>query len=764
MPWTTNSFQAKTFPRAGGTAEVFNSTSLYVFGGEENGTELNSLLRFQTTGLKSLSNVLSTGANAPSPRTNASFSRYDGKLVTFGGQQQGKANDEIFAFSAENNTWSKLRTFGSGGPPARYGHQTTGDSDLYLFGGADGNQLFDDFFVLSRNRWTKLNSSGSPSPRAFHSLNMVNNQVYLFGGFDGKSETNELFKFTPASSSWELVNPNGNSPCARQGHVGCEWNKNLIIVGGRNSSGALSDVLMYKPTENAWFRIETDVEVGLSGHSAGVVGNSLYIFSSSSNQVFSTNLNNAPTTPYDGSSQASPAPAPAASQPVAASPAPAASLAPSVTKSASPVSPRKGSVAIQRVKTNISGYEKEIEELKQQLQQLDANTNSKAKALQDQITKAKSTPAPAPVAQPKEDLGPQVQQLKDKLAQENENVNKQKQQAADAESEITKIRQELNFTVKKAEDLEKQNAEAPPAAAAPSEASSASDDQPKSGGSNAFAIKQTNQKIARAQEQLEELNNQLAIVEKKFATAEDRVQKSEAKIVKLEKESKEAEQRASQAESKIRACEQRAETAESAASSAKADLAKAQKTASEAESEVRNLNCQLQAAEDRKRRAEEELALVQAKLDLSPEERIEQAQKQKQEAEEQREKLEARIPELEEEIKNKPPAPAGGPPPPPPPAGGGPPPPPPPPAGGPPPPPPPAAGGPPMGGPAGGGRGALMAAIRGGKNLKSAKRPPPVKQKPLPEPKSTGGASGGGAPNIAMMAMAQLKNLKKTGR
>lgn len=70
---------------------------------------------------------------------------------------------------------------------------------MFVFGGTNGSDYFGDFFSFSikGNKWESLSNDGAPSARAFHSTTQVNGKIYIFGGNDGKQHFDDLHSYDP---------------------------------------------------------------------------------------------------------------------------------------------------------------------------------------------------------------------------------------------------------------------------------------------------------------------------------------------------------------------------------------------------------------------------------------------------------------------------------------------------------------------------------------------------------------------------------------
>ena len=62
---------------------------------------------------------------------------------------------------------------------------------MYVFAGGDGIKALNDLFVLKLNSfnegWNKLTTKGNaPTPRGYHTSNLIGSKVVVYGGSDGQ--------------------------------------------------------------------------------------------------------------------------------------------------------------------------------------------------------------------------------------------------------------------------------------------------------------------------------------------------------------------------------------------------------------------------------------------------------------------------------------------------------------------------------------------------------------------------------------------------
>jgi hypothetical protein len=118
------------------------------------------------------------------------------------------------------NTFQKGNPLGTPPDPSVLQASSTynaNDQKIYLFGGANPGGYSNDLFAYSAatNTWTKLNPSGSrPAPRsgAGFAYDSRNNIFMVYGGVDGSSVFNDTWIYNPTSNSWAKLTPPQSPP------------------------------------------------------------------------------------------------------------------------------------------------------------------------------------------------------------------------------------------------------------------------------------------------------------------------------------------------------------------------------------------------------------------------------------------------------------------------------------------------------------------------------------------------------------------------
>lgn len=191
-------------------------------------------------------------------------------LVVFGGIQETLSSKKVYGDTLlyrEGSGWEAVST---SGPSARYGHDMVYDSKrklVWLFGGADeGKKVLDETwkFDTKAKKWEKVATSGSPGPRAGHSMGFHegHGHVYFFGGYDGSKVRDDTWSFDPDSKTWCELPVSGGKPKPRQfTDLTFHPKKNVfVMVGGWAAAGlatdidygAFGDTWVFDPGTNTW--------------------------------------------------------------------------------------------------------------------------------------------------------------------------------------------------------------------------------------------------------------------------------------------------------------------------------------------------------------------------------------------------------------------------------------------------------------------------------------------------------------------------------
>jgi len=170
---------------------VYLDNKMYVFAGIGASKKPDNVLTCFNFETKQWDPLHPQQGETPVPRFGQITHLVNRKMYIHGGNEFIISPLEDFHYyDFETNRWHKLET--NGGPSARYFHSSAiHNGKLYIFGGQSNKKVFyNDFYVydLERNVWQKIELTPSeqhplPLPRAGHITFVIQNRLYLFGGF-----------------------------------------------------------------------------------------------------------------------------------------------------------------------------------------------------------------------------------------------------------------------------------------------------------------------------------------------------------------------------------------------------------------------------------------------------------------------------------------------------------------------------------------------------------------------------------------------------
>ncbi|CAG9320028.1 unnamed protein product [Blepharisma stoltei] len=203
-------------------------------------------------------------------RSFAGSAVYDGYFYFFFGWSD-KSGKEIFETSMVNLNdpnfqWLNITLGDKASTNALYRDSysfASVNSSFFIFAGysmASGNLNDLIKFNLSDKEITYTYLSKpytGPSARSHHSMQIMEANIYIFGGDKSGFKLNDLWRFDIETENWAFLYPSGDIPPARSHHSAGAQGNAMYIFGGISESGSfLNDLYQYDVTSNLWKHIE----------------------------------------------------------------------------------------------------------------------------------------------------------------------------------------------------------------------------------------------------------------------------------------------------------------------------------------------------------------------------------------------------------------------------------------------------------------------------------------------------------------------------
>jgi len=259
---------------------------MYVFGGSSNVSlyagdiNFNDLYKIDTDG--NFATVILSGVIPPA-RSQHSMVVIDSNIYIFGGYSDGYVPNYLYKIDTTNNNNSETITLtGSDIPSRRFGHSMVViDDDIYIFGGFYGGYKNDLYRITTLGSCEKITLTGSddnkPSSRQFHSMVVIDNNMYIFGGLND-TVLKDLYKINTTGNS-EKINITGDIP-KRYSHTMVAIGDYMYIFGGSSFDNVCPNDLYRIDTTGYSKKITLDVaKVPVRrSHTMVIIDDHMYIF------------------------------------------------------------------------------------------------------------------------------------------------------------------------------------------------------------------------------------------------------------------------------------------------------------------------------------------------------------------------------------------------------------------------------------------------------------------------------------------------------
>lgn len=118
--------------------------------------------------------------------------------------------------------------------------------------------------ALFNNCWKKINVKEkfeNPGFKAAHSAEIINNKMYVFGGWNGKKALSDLHIFDFNKLEWTEPEVSGSKPGLRNNHATCVYNEYMYLHGGHNGEIWQDDLYILDSNRLIWNKIDSNLTV-----------------------------------------------------------------------------------------------------------------------------------------------------------------------------------------------------------------------------------------------------------------------------------------------------------------------------------------------------------------------------------------------------------------------------------------------------------------------------------------------------------------------
>jgi N-acetylneuraminic acid mutarotase len=264
---------------------VWAGTQMIVWGGqtESGGVKLNTGGRYDPA--TDTWAPTSTGAGAPTPRTDYALAWSGSEMIILGGATNDGSTNTGSRYDPAADSWTPVDV-SSDLPEARYRHTPvwTG-TEMIVWGGsvAGGATNTGSRYDPATNVWTPTSLGANvPSPRSLHSAVWTGTEMIVWGGSDGPTRVNTGGRYDPTSDTWTSTSTGTDVPEERQEQTAVWTGTEMIVWGGwKDTAPNITETGgRYDPASDTWAPTSTGhgVPVGRTTHTAVWTGTEMIVW------------------------------------------------------------------------------------------------------------------------------------------------------------------------------------------------------------------------------------------------------------------------------------------------------------------------------------------------------------------------------------------------------------------------------------------------------------------------------------------------------
>jgi len=207
----------------------------------------------------------------PVPRSRMAAAVWKGKFVFAGGENRSGHVGVVAIYDPERNVWGSGQAQSQ--PASNVSGVVLGDL-FYLPGGTLPNGQISNrlaIYNLARDQWET--GTALPHPLTGYALALFDQQIYLFGGWDGQKVQDQIYRFDTRDKTWSLL---GTLPQPLLFAAAASDQKCIYLAGGWNGNEAVTDSYCFHPDTGKWERLPS-LQIPRQGAAATVQGNAFYI-------------------------------------------------------------------------------------------------------------------------------------------------------------------------------------------------------------------------------------------------------------------------------------------------------------------------------------------------------------------------------------------------------------------------------------------------------------------------------------------------------
>jgi len=221
---------------------------------------------------------------SPSPRFDHCMIKYQNKLYLMGGTSEGwEMKNDMWEYNIKDNIWNLVETKGESPPCVKDHSAILFHNEIFFYGGKNGKQVFNEIWIynIDNHEWKKPPPNQLIPPGRFgHGAILYNEKMYIFAGSaDESTPLGDMWEYKIQSNEWKEVTPKTEVAPSARNYLTASLYRNQMIIFAGFTDKPLSDLWTFNLDSSEWRLVGNAPFAPRSGHWAVVDGDCLIIFS-----------------------------------------------------------------------------------------------------------------------------------------------------------------------------------------------------------------------------------------------------------------------------------------------------------------------------------------------------------------------------------------------------------------------------------------------------------------------------------------------------
>jgi len=203
--------------------------------------------------------------------------------VPGGCNAEGAPMQMVEVYDARADSWREVRPLPE--PRCAYALAML-DERLYLFGGWNGERYVDTVYIYDRQTDVWAEAAPMDTARGFAAASPLGDRIYVVGGYNGERELTTCAAYNPATGTWEACK---SLTVGRSGLGLAALSGQLYAIGGGGRTSYLGFNERYNPAADAWNDVATPLVGEWRGPGVTTFENTIYAIGGWSEDYLSLN-------------------------------------------------------------------------------------------------------------------------------------------------------------------------------------------------------------------------------------------------------------------------------------------------------------------------------------------------------------------------------------------------------------------------------------------------------------------------------------------